>query len=301
MERWVRQHPYVVEKEKMHEKLGSMQETIRKHKTSQENTMRRVSEAEAELKMAQAENARLGEAVNGHARQAMLHLEAATKAEALARENGEAARQSGEAAKQSADACTFLKEQCRVLEERMSEERTRMEQALAGALDDRRRLEQANAARAKAHGQVQAQHAAAARAALEHRKRLEDDCARMQGQLASSSEDRRRLEEQVGSLTARVEALQVESKSERASADVTAKGAEFTLLQEVRRMEVRTPSASGVEVLWWLWATQRCCSLLCWTPRRLTTPHHALSSRHAIPSCACTGARGDGRGARLVL
>ena len=204
MERWVRQHPYVIEKEKMHEKMGSMQETIRKHKSSQELTMRRMSETEAELKMAHAENARLGEAVNGHARQAMMHLEAATKAEAMARENGEAARQSGEAAKQSADACTFLKEQCRVLEERMAEERTRMEQALAGALEDRRRLEQANAARAKAHGQVQAQHAAAARVALEHRKRLEEDRARMEGQLASSFEDRKRLEEQVGSLSAKV-------------------------------------------------------------------------------------------------
>jgi hypothetical protein len=229
MDRWTRQYPYAIEREKLLDKLKEQQDAIRNYKS-------KILETERSLQSAHAENMQLRESASGHARQAL-------QSEETARTSGEAARQSGEAAKQSADAATFLSEQCQFLEKRMEEERAQMQMMLTRVEDERKRLDQKLAMQTQTLEEANAQHAAAARAWNEQGNRSEAERMRTEERLSSALDENRKLQDQASSLSKRVEQMQVDTKAQQASIDLDARRTETALTQEVRRMEVRAVQA----------------------------------------------------------
>ena len=206
MDRWTRHYPYSIEREKLLDKIKEQQDALRTYKS-------KIHETEAALQAAHAESMQLREAVNGHARQAL-------QSEETARTSGEAARQSGEAAKQSADAATFLSEQCQVLEKRMEEERAQMRLMLARLEGERGRLDRKLATQTQALEEANAQHIAAARAWSEKGKHSEAERMRTEERLSAALVENRKLNEEVSSLSKRVEQMQVDTKAHQASSDL---------------------------------------------------------------------------------
>lgn len=229
MDRWTRRYPYASEREKLYEKIHTQQEELRTYKA-------KVAEVQHALKSAVAENVRLNEAVDGHARQAL-------QSEETARSSGEAARQSGEAAKQSADAANFLSDQCRVLEKLREDERNQMQALLARLEGERQRLEQQVTVRGRALEEARNEHAIALRSWSDERKQAEAERMRTEGRLATAIDEARRLQEQVYGLGKRLEQAQTDAKAQQTSADLEARRCESTLTQELRRMEVRAVQA----------------------------------------------------------